>query len=463
MIDKNKQPSQVALTENDIQEIDQFRRKKSTAVLTILFTDIKGFTKHTEEHGEAYSNKIRHNHDNIIVPIIEREGSGRVIKHIGDAIMAVFSEPSTGVMRALEAQESLKKFNNENPDMIDIEVRMGLHTGQVTTENNVSSDIFGRHVNRAARVEALADSGQVLVTYPVFDSAHGWLKNKSDMPVEWKKHGMYALKGISEPIEIYEPYNPNTTQPKEPPGQIKPAGSSSFKLVAAVALVMVLLGVCGTFLYNNFANRPPPEITLVDYNTDWAILSTGEAFHVGGEPGDHIRTALTPLDEGKHLLYIDRSYLVRFFAPFEVKSGENLLSIQFERTQLPGISRRVEYEDGEKDIVTISRDFDFISYDKDMNRKEHKAHIDYTATADQDSEDENIIHFSCEWKIVLDGEIISEGRIDDTHDRNISEVTRKPQQILWSDDYHYYYLSYYMSGIGAEFTIQSSFEDYKDR
>ena len=155
MTDENNQQNQVALTENDIEVIDQFRRTKSTAVLTILFTDIKGFTNLTEEKGEAYSNKIRHHHDNIIVPIIEREGGGRVIKHIGDAIMAVFSEPSTGVMRALEAQESLARFNSENPDIIDIEVRMGLHTGQVTTEDNVSSDIFGRHVNRAARVEGL--------------------------------------------------------------------------------------------------------------------------------------------------------------------------------------------------------------------------------------------------------------------------------------------------------------------
>ena len=463
MTDNNKQQNQVALTENDIQEIDQFRRKKSTAVLTILFTDIKGFTSLTEEHGDAYSNKIRHNHDNIIVPIIERGGGGRVIKHIGDAIMAVFSEPSTGVMRALEAQEQLKKFNNDNPDLIDIEVRMGLHTGQVTTENNVSSDIFGRHVNRAARVEALADSGQILVTYPVFDSAHGWLKDKSDIPVAWEKHGVYALKGIEEPIEIYEPYNPNTTQPKEPPGQIKPTGSSSFKLMAIVALVMVLLGVSATFFYNKLANTPPPEITLVDYSTDWAKLWNGEEFHVGGEPGDHIRKALTSLEEGNHLLYIDRSYIVRFFAPFEVKSGENLLSLKFERVQLPGISRRVEYEDGQKDTITLSRDYDFISYDKDMQRKENKASINFKATADQDTEDENKINFTCEWKIVLNGETISEGRVEDQNDRNISETTRRPQKILWSDDYHYYYLSYYMSGIGAEFKIESSFADYKDR
>lgn len=463
MIDKNNEQNQVALTENDIEVIDQFRRKKSTAVLTILFTDIKGFTNLTEEKGEAYSNTIRHHHDNIIVPIIERDGGGRVIKHIGDAIMAVFSEPSTGVMRALEAQEELKKFNSDNPDIVDIEVRMGLHTGQVTTEDNVSSDIFGRHVNRAARVEALADSGQVLVTYPVFDSAHGWLKDKSDTPVEWEKHGMYALKGISEPIEIYEPYNPNITQAKAPPGQIKQAGSSSFKLIATVALIMVILGVCGTFLYNNFANRPPPEITLVDYNSDWAKLWNGDPFHVDGEPGDHIRKALTPLQEGKHLLYIDRSYIVRFFAPFEVKSGENLLSLKFERAQLPGVSRRVEYDDEEKDTVTVSKDFDFVSYDKDMQRKENKVHIDYTATADQDPEDENKINFTCEWKIVLNGETINEGRVEDQNDRTVSNIKRKPQKILWSDDFHYYYLSYYMSGYGAEFNIESSFADYKDR
>ena len=48
----------------------------------------------------------------------------------------------------------------------------------------------------------------MLVTYSVFDSARGWLNDKSETPVGWEKHGRYALKGIPDAVEIYEPYNP---------------------------------------------------------------------------------------------------------------------------------------------------------------------------------------------------------------------------------------------------------------
>lgn len=453
--------NQVPLTENDIEIIDQFRKKKSTAVLTILFTDIKGFTKITEEFGEDYSNKIRKHHDELIVPVIERDGGGRVIKHIGDAIMAVFSEPSTAVTRSLEAQTKLNQFNQENPDLEDIEVRMGLHSGQVTTEDNVSSDVFGRHVNRAARVEALADSGQVLVTYSVFDSARGWLNAKSDNPVEWEKHGQYDLKGIPEPIEIYEAYNPNRTKPKAPAGGKKPGGNSLKLLIAACALI--ILGAFSTFAYTKFINRAPPEITLVDYNSDWAKLINGQPFHVGGEPGDHIRTALTPLEPGNHLLYADRSQIVRFFAPFDVKSGKNILNMKFERVQLPGISRRVTFSPNEDNTVKVSKDYKFVSYDAEMNRKENTAHIDFTLNVVPDTDNKDLLIFTCDWAITLNDKEISKGTVSAENDINNTETQRSPQKILWSDDYHYYYLSYYTSGSGAEFRVEANFADYKDR
>jgi len=47
--------------------------------------------------------------------------------------------------------------------------------GQVAVENQTQLDLFGRHVNRASRVEGIADAGQIYLTYPVFDSARGWL------------------------------------------------------------------------------------------------------------------------------------------------------------------------------------------------------------------------------------------------------------------------------------------------
>ncbi|MDE1153172.1 MAG: adenylate/guanylate cyclase domain-containing protein [Micavibrio sp.] len=456
-------PSQVQLTANDIQVIDQFRRQKSTAVLTILFTDIKGFTRITEEHGEAYSNTLRRHHDDVVVPIIERDGGGRVIKHIGDSVMAVFSEPSTAVARALEVQEKLAQFNKSHPDMADIQVRMGLHTGQVTTEDNVSGDVFGRHVNRAARVEALADGGQVFVTYPVFDSARGWLNEKSETPAAWEKHGRYALKGIAEPIEIYEVYNPATTKPKAAAGQLKAGGFSKARLAGA-GFGLILLAAVGTYFGLQMLNSKP-EISLVDYDSDWAKLSDGTPFRVGGEPKQHIREVLTPLKKGHYLLSADSSQIVRFFAPFDVQSGKNLLEIKFDRDELPGMSRRMDYD---KDAVNgnslqESQDDTYFSYDADLVKHKHTAHIDMAVKAEADPANEKRIKFTCAWTVLLDGKEISKDSVTDYNMADDPETHRPPVKILWSDDFHYYYLSYYMSSYGAEFNIEANYADYKDR
>ncbi len=460
-----KPPTQVQLTAGDIQVIDQFRRQKSTAVLTILFTDIKGFTKITEEQGEAYSNSLRQHHDELVVPVIERDGGGRVIKHIGDSVMAVFSEPSTAVARAIEVQEKLLQFNQAHPELADIDVRMGLHTGQVTTEDNVSGDVFGRHVNRAARVEALADGGQVLVTYSVFDSARGWLNEKSETPVAWEKHGRYELKGIAEPIEIYEAYNPARTKAKAPAGALK-AGGASKPRMAAGAAVLVLCAAIATYFALQVAGSKP-EISLVDYNSDWAKLWDGQPFRVGGEPGQHIRPVLTPLSTGHYLLYADRSQIVGFFAPFDVKPGKNLLEIKFDRTQLPGMSRRIDYDKdvnkGAPAVLKESIEETYTSYDAQTNPHENKAHIDLELRAVPDPANDKRMKFTCAWTVILNGNQISRDSVTDYHMIDDPETGRPSHKILWSDDYHFYYLSYYMGGTGAEFSVEANFAAYKDK
>src|ERR1035438_7630201 len=118
------------IEESELNLVDRFRQSRNTSVLTIMFTDIQGFTRLTEERGDAFSNEVRQTHDSLLVPIIERDGAGRVIKHIGDAVMAVFSEPSTAVARALDIQEGLRKLNASHPNLPPILVRIGLHMGQ---------------------------------------------------------------------------------------------------------------------------------------------------------------------------------------------------------------------------------------------------------------------------------------------------------------------------------------------
>ena len=203
------------LTLTDISPIDDFRLRHQTAVLVVLFTDLKGSTELAEKKGESYAQSVRQKHDQMLREIIDRNAAGTCIKNIGDALMCIFAEPTTAVERAIQIQEALAEYNAAHPDEPPMVVRIGMHMGQVSVEGEASIDVFGRHVNRAARIESLADGGQILMTHPVHDSASGWLVERG---YQWADHGRYLLKGIEEPAHIFEVCAPSSAGPHPPQG-----------------------------------------------------------------------------------------------------------------------------------------------------------------------------------------------------------------------------------------------------
>ena len=123
----------INVTSAEILNIESYIQRKNTAVLTIMFTDIKGFTELSEQKGEQYATQFRMKHDEILTNIIEQDHAGLIIKFIGDAVMAVFSEPSIAVERALQIQQRLNEFNVSQQEFMPINVRIGLHMGQVSS------------------------------------------------------------------------------------------------------------------------------------------------------------------------------------------------------------------------------------------------------------------------------------------------------------------------------------------
>ena len=262
-----------AWADDELAPIDRFRREHRTAVLVVMFTDLKGSTDLAEQRGEVYSQEVRLNHDAMLRQIIERDAGGRVIKTIGDSLMCIFAEPTLAVERAVEIQNRLDAYNREHPAEHPIRVRIGMHMGQVVVEEAVRPDVFGRHVNRAARVEGLADGGQILLTLPVYDSARGWLAQRN---LKWHDHGDYKLKGIDDATRIYEVcYSPAAT-PKQPRGnRIESSRRRKFLLIAGGVLVATQIGVALIVSHGmNFqkrkrnqaiASRTIPEVAVVQF------------------------------------------------------------------------------------------------------------------------------------------------------------------------------------------------------
>jgi class 3 adenylate cyclase len=363
-------------------KIKAYIQKHHTAMLTVMFTDIEGYTELTERQGDSYVAKLRQYHDELLKTIIEENDSGLVVKFIGDAVMAVFSEPSVGVKRAIDIQVALEQFNKDHTEFEDIAVRIGLHVGQIAVEDDVQMDIFGRHVNRAARVESLAAGGQVLVTYPVWDSAKGWLDSSDE--IDCVAHGSYLLKGIPEPIEIFEVYLPSHKKPSAPvKGRVKSrSGVMKWLNIAAVALLI---------LYLVLVNLKGDSL-LINTSVGQDLFLNGELLSLGDVNEEGFRVVENDLTRGASQLSYQVSSQLAYVSDFEIEKGQTLVMPEFKELALPSLKLR---NDAARNAESKSRAFEFESIQSGVFKGEWSIAIDSTL-----GESSNVSH-NVQWEVVV--------------------------------------------------------------
>ncbi|HEX9695284.1 MAG TPA: adenylate/guanylate cyclase domain-containing protein [Actinomycetota bacterium] len=122
---------------------------------TIMFTDIVGSTERAAQLGDKRWRSLLDRHDEISRRQIQRFG-GRLVKTTGDGCLAVFDGPARAVRCATALADALQREG--------LELRGGIHAGEVEQRG---SDVGGIAVHIAARVMALADAGEVLVSSTV--------------------------------------------------------------------------------------------------------------------------------------------------------------------------------------------------------------------------------------------------------------------------------------------------------
>ena len=187
-----KEPSEIQ--NYDLSQIDEYRKSHNTSVLAIMFTDIEGFTAYTNREGDIAGAKMIAEHDDIVKSAIA-ENDGIPIQKIGDSFLSIFADPSLAVKSALAIQQNLKNVN------FVLKVRIGIHLGQIALKHDISTDIFGNHVNIASRIESLAKGGQIFLSRSVYDSAHSWVRSEY---IKYKYHGKVKLKGIASKEDVYQ-------------------------------------------------------------------------------------------------------------------------------------------------------------------------------------------------------------------------------------------------------------------
>ena len=159
-------------------------REPERRLATVLFTDIVGSTDRAAAVGDRRWRDLSSSHDEIVRRALARH-RGHEIKTMGDGFLASFDGPARAIRCAQEAVREAER--------IGIPVRAGVHTGECDV---VGNDLAGLAVNIGARVGALAEAGEVLVSQTVKDLVVG-------SGIEFEDRGTHALKGVPGEWRLY--------------------------------------------------------------------------------------------------------------------------------------------------------------------------------------------------------------------------------------------------------------------
>src|SRR5579862_8818276 len=167
--------------------------KSPVGTLTFLMTDIEGSTRLWEEYPAAMTRAIVRSEQIIHEAVSNHDGYHVVEQGEGDSTLSVFNDATQALHAADEIRQHLaiEKW----PDGLLIRVRIGLHSGVADMRQQT---YYGRVVNRAARVRAVAHGGQI-----IFTRATRELLDAHAFPTV-KDHGPHRLKDLLEPEHLFE-------------------------------------------------------------------------------------------------------------------------------------------------------------------------------------------------------------------------------------------------------------------
>jgi adenylate cyclase len=226
----------------------------------ILAADIAGYSRLMHEDEPATVRDLK-SHQSVILPLIGRHG-GRIIDTAGDGIMAEFPSVIGATECAVEIQTVMAQRNEEVPESRRMRFRIGINLGDVIHDD---TRIYGDGINIAARLEALAEPGGVLVSNTVHDQVRGKL------PLTFEDVGERQVKNIERPVRMYRLHIPGVSPQAVATLGRRPAMTNRRRrMVWGLAIFLVLLGTGGAwwmgspFLPGRRADRTEaPRLSIV--------------------------------------------------------------------------------------------------------------------------------------------------------------------------------------------------------
>jgi adenylate cyclase len=166
----------------------------------ILAGDIAGYSRLMGVDEEGTLARLNAHRREFLEPTIA-EHRGRIVKRTGDGILIEFSSAVDAVRCAIQQQRGMGQRNAGIPAEQRIELRMGIHIGDIIIDEG---DIFGDGVNIAARLESIAQSGGLCIS----EDAYRQVRGKLD--ADFQDFGEQQLKNIAQAVRVYK-WQPDAT------------------------------------------------------------------------------------------------------------------------------------------------------------------------------------------------------------------------------------------------------------
>ncbi|XWK90590.1 MAG: response regulator [Phormidium sp.] len=193
----------------DVRLGDQVQQK-----MTVMFSDIRSFTTLSESMTPQENFNFINSYLSRVSPLI-RKNQGFIDKYIGDAIMALFPESALdAVLAAIAMQQEMVIYNQhqQKSDFPPIEIGIGLHTGKlmlgtIGEAERMETTVIADAVNLASRLEGLTK----LYGVGILVSEHTIAQLGNFSKINYRFLDRVRVKGKSEPVAVYEVYDPELT------------------------------------------------------------------------------------------------------------------------------------------------------------------------------------------------------------------------------------------------------------
>jgi putative peptide modification system cyclase len=324
------------------------RGKPESLLRAIAVCDLVDSTALIEQLGDRKGAAFMQQLDRFARDILQRHRGREIDKT--DGFLLLFDRPIQAVAFAVEYQRMLRRLGEM--EFLPLKARIGIHVGDVVLWENSSDDIArgakpveveGLAKPLAARLMHLAMPGQILLSGVAQTlAARSQTEIETENELLWKEHGRYRLKGVPEPVNVFEVGEPDVAPFVAPARNAKAYRDVPWwrRRTALVIEVAVLVVTVAAGLY--FSLRSPEAIAFS--KRDWVVV--GDLVNQTGETvlNDSLQTAFR--------IGLEQSRYVNVVSDLKVRSTLQLMQRDAETTRIDReVGSEVAIRDGARAVI----------------------------------------------------------------------------------------------------------------